>query len=965
MTEYVFFCVTIILIVYSVVIRGLVLHWRPKLLSLENVILADGFLTHVRKKTLDVSHVYVTAIFTVLVSPFTVWCEPTFPLTKVQRKRSLAKLFLPLSNLFLITMLSFCLCVCARIDNFQVDQMPPLSFCFKTENSTTGSAFFKVINSNWTSQTRNMLTLCNTDDCHPAIRVCQNGEQPADLFATTICPFLIGLLILSFALSLFLSYLSNYDNLLDFSQCKIIHPVILQKYLQNSTSNETVEKRIQQMISNSSPDILNFPDPLTGNTCLHAAFQGMESNNFSICKINVLKQLVNHGGNMESENNKGQTLHSLLSTIKHVLNNNSIKLFKTTDNRERIEHSKLLELLSESSDGTQQKSRLKDFALSSNNLPLMKIFFCLGGNLNARNGENVTPLLSKLTEINDEEKTHSQSIEKITKTCVWILNMGGTDQVKTDAEKKKVLNFVTELDNQFSFKLRPEKLHSLLIYVGINYINGNINFRTFLEDLICMGCKIDHPNIYNSENPELTLLHMSCDSGNFTATKFLVTNHAKINQRDSFGWTPLHYAVRKGTLKVVKHLTEKNADVNIKNLEGQTALHLAFQNWNLKIATHLIEEVSDINVADHDGMTLLHYASKHQQDKIVELLIAKTASIDKKNRQGKTPLHLVSENRSNYEPRNGKKCCDLLLDAAETNIKLEFVNICDNSKRTALHHAVDTMSPNATIVETLIENGAYVNKADAFGKTPLNYVTENEMPIDLRKQIQEKFPSSGAGCSSHPSWYNRLTFWLSADEELERPHHRFYLAEYAENEDISHIENPSLIRKVKYKRRNIIEVVSIYWLNVRKGLGKHPPGKYSVRIRVYVDQNTHFTKEGPLLYMIVNKVPPRESCNEASKIPLLTESFPYTTWSDLANSRYQGKQKIVKDNTSDNWYFVYLDQFETDCYEELEFVLEEKNACCKKWFKLDYVDLLLDSLKPGELFDFVNFETCGIVVRKI
>ncbi len=104
--------------------------------------------------------------------------------------------------------------------------------------------------------------------------------------------------------------------------------------------------------------------------------------------------------------------------------------------------------------------------------------------------------------------------------------------------------------------------------------------------------------------------------------------------------------------------------------------------------------------------------------------------------------------------------------------------------------------------------------------------------------------------------------------------------------------------------------------------------------------------------------------NTGHGIPLLTESFPYTTWSDLANGRYQGKQTIVVDTTSENWYFVYLDQFETDCEEELEFVLHDKSESFKGSFKLDYIDLLLDSLKPGKLFDFWNFDVCGVVVRQ-
>jgi ankyrin repeat protein len=925
--------------VYSLVIKGLVLQWKLMKRGLENVILADEFLQHVSKKTLDVSHLYFTAIFTVLVSPFSVWCEPTLPLTKIQRKRSFAKLFLPLSNLFLITMLSMCIFACATMDNFKVNQTPPLSFCFPIDNATDRVVFFTVINSNRTSETTQMLTFCNTDDCHPAIRACQNGEQPTDLFATTICPFLIGLLILSFALSLILSYLSNFDNLLNLSQCKIIHPVFLQKYLK---SNDTDEKRITQMINNSSPDILNFSDPLTGNTCLHAAYIGMTYSNFKIEKINILKQLVLYGGKVKSENKKGDTLQSLLEEIKRVLDAKSKRKCNIRDNRERIVSGGLLDLLSEP-DNKQNRSRLMDFALRNNNLTLMKLFFWLGGNLESRNEKNLTPLLSKLAEINDEKTT--QKIKQLTKMCVLILNLVGSEQTKTDKEKDIVLDFIKKhVQNTPNLKLIPEKLHSLFIYEGMQFINGDTELEPFLKYLINIGCKINYPNMYNSENPELTLLHMSCDSGNFTATQFLVTEDAKIDQRDSLGWTPLHYAVRKGNFNIVKFLTKEKADVNITNLEGKTALHLAFQNWKLEIASHLIGKVSDINVADHDGMTLLHYASKHQQDKIVKLLIEKKASFDKKDGKGKTPLHLVSENRSNYEPRNGGRCCKLLLIAAgRPDDKLKIVNFCDNYERTALHDAVDTMSPDATIVKLLIENGANVNKVDAFGKTPLNYITASDTMTPVKIEINKLLEEADAK-TNPPSKNSRLTFSLS----IIRPHRRLYLAEA---EEISHIENRNYVRTEKYKRRKVIKIVSVCWLFIRKKLGKHPPGKYSASVRLYVDQETYFTKEGPFMKMIVNKIPPQASGNQAAGIPLLTVSFPYNTWSDLANGQYEGEQKIDADTTSDNWYWVYLDQFETDCFEELEFVLEDKSACWKGSMKLDCIDLYLDSLKPGKLLD--------------
>ncbi len=241
-------CTAIILLIYFITIESIVFQWKPIRDDFENAILADDEIKNVSKRIVDVGDIFWTAIFTALVCPCTVWYEPTKPLLKIQGKHTLTKLFLPLSNLLIITMLAISVSCLHTVTDFKMANNPPLTFCFANEygNQSNQSMYFKLVNSTLTSESRWPLDFCLGSDCEPTVRICAEGESETLLFDVVVLPILIFSLLLSLMSSLCLFYISNFDNLYDWSKAlkfPIVNPILLQQYLMKYDFHDEIREQ--------------------------------------------------------------------------------------------------------------------------------------------------------------------------------------------------------------------------------------------------------------------------------------------------------------------------------------------------------------------------------------------------------------------------------------------------------------------------------------------------------------------------------------------------------------------------------------------------------------------------------------------------------------------------------------------------------------------------------------------------
>jgi ankyrin repeat protein len=136
-------------------------------------------------------------------------------------------------------------------------------------------------------------------------------------------------------------------------------------------------------------------------------------------------------------------------------------------------------------------------------------------------------------------------------------------------------------------------------------------------------------------------------NGYLESVKYLVENHADINEKNQHGVTPLFIAVNREHLEIVKYLVEKGANVNMRNDEdevsvaiirgGSTPLLVAASNGHLEIVKYLVENGADVNVKCAYDTTPLMCAAVKGHLEVVKYLIAE-ADVNVKDAHGKTPL---------------------------------------------------------------------------------------------------------------------------------------------------------------------------------------------------------------------------------------------------------------------------------------------------------------------------------------
>merc|ERR1712058_112698 len=137
-----------------------------------------------------------------------------------------------------------------------------------------------------------------------------------------------------------------------------------------------------------------------------------------------------------------------------------------------------------------------------------------------------------------------------------------------------------------------------------------------------------------------------------------------------------------------------------------------------------------VNVArtDQHGQTLLMIAAYFNAESAVLKLIEREAQIDAVNEFGQTALHWAVIG-------NSESCCRVLLEYTNVNAQ-------GNHGTTPLHIAA--WGGSVEIVALLLNSGADSKLMDHFGKTALNYATQNHLQFRRETDIVTRTDSSSA-----------------------------------------------------------------------------------------------------------------------------------------------------------------------------------------------------------------------------
>jgi len=209
----------------------------------------------------------------------------------------------------------------------------------------------------------------------------------------------------------------------------------------------------------------------------------------------------------------------------------------------------------------------------------------------------------------------------------------------------------------------------------------------------------------------MTPLHMaSANSDDPAVIELLILNGSAVQARDKFGWTPLHWAAAYNTSAVVDVLLSEGADLTSRGEGGLTPLHLAASNnESASVAEVLIAAGSDVLARDDDGLTPLHMAAADNSSAITLSLLAAKSEIEARDNNGRTPLHWSA--------------------LQEENLATKFLRDTDRetSKASELKSFIRwSGSSKSSVIASLIGSGAIASVQDDDGKSPFDYVEDNE-----------------------------------------------------------------------------------------------------------------------------------------------------------------------------------------------------------------------------------------------
>ncbi|KAL4980586.1 hypothetical protein BDW66DRAFT_147020 [Aspergillus desertorum] len=138
-------------------------------------------------------------------------------------------------------------------------------------------------------------------------------------------------------------------------------------------------------------------------------------------------------------------------------------------------------------------------------------------------------------------------------------------------------------------------------------------------------------------------LSLAADQGNEEISRLLLDYGAKLENRDSGGFTPLHIACQRNRLGTCVLLLDAGANIEAMASDGHTPLNTATANCYSHLIQLLLERGANVEATDHDGDTILMLAVRSCPEDILRLLIQHKADVRKQNRSGKTALDIAKE----------------------------------------------------------------------------------------------------------------------------------------------------------------------------------------------------------------------------------------------------------------------------------------------------------------------------------
>ena len=236
-----------------------------------------------------------------------------------------------------------------------------------------------------------------------------------------------------------------------------------------------------------------------------------------------------------------------------------------------------------------------------------------------------------------------------------------------------------------------------------------------------------------SVKQECMALHFASDANFSQIVRFLLSEGAHVDSKDSKNRTALMYAVYKSSVETVRHLLGGGADVEAQDDFGSTALMYAASGGSPECCRILRAAGASLDKQNKDGLSALIYAIQNNQPQVVRTLLDLGADPYVTNALGTGALHWAAK-------KGDVESCALLL---ESGVPVDALN---NKKVTPLMYAADCVpweGSNQRVMEFFIARGADIGALDEDMSSPLMYAAHSGSKKNVRVLLR-----SGAKASS-------------------------------------------------------------------------------------------------------------------------------------------------------------------------------------------------------------------------
>ncbi len=426
-----------------------------------------------------------------------------------------------------------------------------------------------------------------------------------------------------------------------------------------------------------------------------------------------------------------------------------------------------------------KKESLINLAVKYKNLDAIKQLSTLGFNLNEKDKEGRTPLISSIY------KNYDNITKFLIENNADVNDYNGTlnSPLKIAIDKG---NFkIAELLVSKGAKFKDSKNNSLIrTFIGVNKTSDTFNF-------------FSNKNIDFNEMDAfgITYLHDAIIKKDINALEFLLSQKVNLNIKDSLGKTPLHYAIEENYTYAIKKLVIYGADVKIKDNDSKMAFEYASDEtfkmldsiwintfWEgikenkIELIKLAIDNGISFNTISSNGNSALIEAIKNNSKYAITFLISKGAFDENAliellksddgdnfislysltNLDNKTKSNLIfkaienkaikvinklAELNTNFDILNENNKSPLMLAITNKNNDLitlfldksKNLEIKDENGKTALFYATDILDMKLT--KRLIEKGAKVNQVDNLKNNILMYSVQKDNNLDLTKYL--------------------------------------------------------------------------------------------------------------------------------------------------------------------------------------------------------------------------------------